>query len=96
MLSVTKYDQDYIDTCRARMDADAVRVASEPVLYGTLVLALDNMFCHRARGKEPKGGALKKVRELCPEIISGEVTPDADAFARLSEAFFAEIEANFR
>ncbi len=95
--------------------------AFEPAFYTTMVLTLDNCFCHRLRGKEGKdGNPLNEVRVLCSSMLHNEsvftpdkgikLRPDAsilghdagDAvsvrgadFARLSDAFFAELELRF-
>jgi hypothetical protein len=72
MLAVTKYAQDYIDDCRAQMEAQlaaykklvsatakgkASAVESfEPLFFNNLTLVLDHYFVHRTRAIEGKDG----------------------------------------
>lgn len=72
MLGVSTYSQDYIDACRAAVDAQlaayaelagataagdgAAIAAFEPRFLNHMLLALDCYFCHRLRGKEGKDG----------------------------------------
>ena len=134
MLSISRYDQSYVDTCRARIGAqnsayddlakraDASALAAfEPLFFNHMVMALDCYFGHRARAVEGKdGNALNEVRVLCNSFIQNDgvlmadtqitLKPDesqlgyrvgdrialaAADFARLSGAFFAEIEARY-
>lgn len=79
MLSVKSYPQDYVAQCRARFssivarfsDADTRHPGNEPLVFNTLVLALDNCFCHRMRGQEGKyGNPLNEVRMLANSIMN--------------------------
>jgi hypothetical protein len=72
MLGVSTYSQEYIDACRAAVDAQLAAYAEltsaaggraaaavagfEPRFVSHMVLALDFYFCHRLRGKEGKDG----------------------------------------
>ncbi len=83
MFAVTTYAQDYIDECRARMEAQLAaykRLASsatrsavtsfEPFFFNNLTLVLDNYFVHRTRAIEGKdGNPLNEVRMLCTSIL---------------------------
>jgi hypothetical protein len=96
MLSVSKYDQDYIDQCRAttgaRMGAYRALASDggsgvadfEPVFFNTMLLALDHLFCHRGRTNEGKdGNPLNEVRVLCNSIMENEGIMAADKQIRL-------------
>lgn len=57
----------------------AALASFEPRCFNHMVLALDEYFCHRARGKEGKdGNPLNEVRVLCTSIMlhDGVHTPD--------------------
>jgi hypothetical protein len=134
MLSVSSYDQAYVDTVRARIAAqlaayqavatsadDAALAGFEPQFCNHMVMALDNYFCHRARATEGKdGNPLNEVRLLCTSLmhnggtlaadkqikqrpetsvlgyaVGDEIAISAADFARLSDAFLAEIESRF-
>jgi len=72
MLAVTSYPQDYIDECRARIEAQVAAYrglvaaagdggtsaveAFEPQFFNHLALVLDHCFAHRLRGVEGKDG----------------------------------------
>jgi hypothetical protein len=90
MLAVTKYTQDYVDQCRARIDADVsayTRLAAtgpsaeafEPVFFNNMVLALDRLFVHRLRKHEGKdGNPLNEVRVIADSLMEhgGVLTPN--------------------
>src|SRR5256885_77672 len=80
MLGMKTYTQDYIDACRARVNADLrayrkqVRKAPskefEVRFFNDQVLLLDHMFVHRLTGIEGKdGNPLNEVRVLCNSIL---------------------------
>jgi len=80
MLGMKTYSQDYIDGCRARIDADlrayrkqvgkAPSKEFEARFFNGLVLLLDYMFVHRLTGIEGKdGNLLNEVRVLCNSIL---------------------------
>jgi hypothetical protein len=76
MLGIKKYTQDYINACRARVEADLrayrKQVGKTPSkefevrFFNDMVLLLDHMFVHRLAGIEGKdGNPLNEVRALC-------------------------------
>ena len=80
MLGMRTYTQDYIDACRARVDADlrayrkqvgkAASKEFEVRFFNDQVLLLDHMFVHRLTGIEGKdGNPLNEVRVLCNSIL---------------------------
>jgi hypothetical protein len=80
MLGMKTYPQDYIDTCRARVDADLRtyrKQAGKPpstefeaCFFNNEVLLLDYMFVHRLAGIEGKdGNPLNEVRVLCNSLL---------------------------
>ena len=80
MLGMKTYTQDYIDACRARVDADlrayrkqvgkAPSKEFEVRFFNDQVLLLDHMFVHRLTGIEGKdGNPLNEVRVLCNSIL---------------------------
>ncbi len=80
MLGMKTYTQDYIDACRARVDADlrayrkqVGKAASEEFevrFFNDQVLLLDYMFVHRLAGMEGKdGNPLNEVRVLCNSLL---------------------------
>ena len=80
MLGMKTYTQDYIDACRARVDADLCTYRNEVGkapprqfegrFFNDQVLLLYYMFVHRLAGIEGKdGNALNEVRVLCNSIL---------------------------
>ena len=80
MLGMKTYTQDYIDACRARVEADLrayrKQVGKAPTkefearFFNDQVLLLDHMFVHRLTGLEGKdGNPLNEVRVLCNSIL---------------------------
>ena len=80
MLGMKTYTQDYIDACRARVDADlrayrkqvgkAPSEEYEVRFFNDQVLLLEHMFVHRLTGIEGKdGNLLNEVRVLCNSIL---------------------------
>jgi len=69
MLGMNTYPQDYIDACRARVDADLrayrKQVGNTPSkdfevrFFNDQVLLLDHVFVHRLTGIEGKDGAIR-------------------------------------
>jgi len=140
---MNSYSREYVDECRARVDAhvaayrglaDAVNgsgsadeqlgvavEAIEPVFFNNLLIALDGYFTHRSRTLEKKdGNPLNEVRVMCASMmLHGNVMTEdraiklspeksvlgipfgetialrAEPFARISSAFFAELESKF-
>ena len=80
MLGMKTYPQDYIDACRARVDAQlaAYRAAAvkdsavEAAFFNNMVIVLDSYFTHRLRGVEGKdGNPLNEVRVLASSMMQG-------------------------
>ncbi len=80
MLGMKTYTQDYIDACRARVDADlrayrkqvgkAPSKEFEVRFFNDQVLLLDHMFVHRLTGIEGKdSNPLNEVCVLCNSIL---------------------------
>ena len=80
MLGMKTYSQDYIDACRARVDANlrayrkqvgkAPSKEFEVRYFNDQVLLLDYMFVHRLSGIEGRdGNPLNEVRVLCNSIL---------------------------
>src|SRR5437773_12215566 len=80
MLGMKTYSQDYINACRARVEADLrayrkqVGEASskefEDRFFKDQVLLLDYMFVHRLSGIEGRdGNPLNEVRVLCNSTL---------------------------
>ena len=90
MLAVKTYSQDYIDDCRAAMEAQlaayevlsppAKALASfEPLFCNNLTLVLDQYFVHRTRAIEGKdGNPLNEVRMLCTSLLTNHGMLAAD------------------
>ena len=83
MLGMKTYTRDYIDACRARVDADlrayrkqvgkAPSQEFEGRFFNDQVLLLDYMFVHRLAGIEGKdGNPLNEVRVLCNSMLFNE------------------------
>lgn len=88
MLAVNTYPQSYIDSCRQRIQAQvasyqALRAAAqsnpqaiadfEAEFFNHLLLALDNLFCHRTRTLEKKdGNPLNEFRMICQSIMQND------------------------
>ena len=102
MLSITSYPRDYVLMCCLRIDEQlssyrAVKTAAaaecdalatfEPLFLENLVLALDSLFGHRARGKEGKdGNPLNEVRMICGSVMKGEHRLLADSTIKYEPA----------
>ena len=80
MLGMKTYSQDYIDACRARVEANLrayrKQVGKTPAkefedrFFKDQVLLLDYMFVHRLSGIEGRdGNPLNEVRILCNSIL---------------------------
>lgn len=80
MLGMKVYPQEYIDACRARVDADlrayrkqvgkALSKEFEARFFNDQVLLLDYMFVHRLTGIEGKdGNPLNEVRVLVNSLL---------------------------
>ena len=92
MLSISHYDSAYVADCRSRMERQIRtfrQVNAECATPGmrefeentflNMVLALDALFGHRARGQEGKtGNALNEVRMICGSLLqrSDHLLPD--------------------
>jgi len=79
MLGMKTYEREYVNACRAKIDAD-VRVFKrsgakglETTFFNNLVLKMEYMFVHRFSGIEGKdGNPLNEVRVLCNSILLNE------------------------
>ena len=76
MLGMKTYEKDYVDACRAKIDADVrafKRAGSkelETTFFNNMVLKLEYMFVHRLTGIEGKdGNPLNEVRVVCNSIL---------------------------
>jgi hypothetical protein len=82
MLAVSKFEPDYVNRCRERVDADITAYSKlakaangqldgfEPVFFNNMVLTLELQFVHRLRKAEGKdGNALNEVRLLAASLI---------------------------
>ena len=85
MLAVKTYPTEYVNACRARVDAqlaayDALDAATTPAarrtafdaeFFANMVLVLELSFVHRQRGLEGKdGNPLNEVRMLANSILA--------------------------
>jgi len=101
MLSMSKYSQQYIDECRAKLEAQvsAYRELTaavtdraavdrfEPVFFNNMVIVLENYFVHRLRAAEGKNGnPLNEVRMLSTSMLSNNGKLVADKQIRLDPA----------
>jgi hypothetical protein len=100
VLGTKAYTQQYVDQCRARVEADlsAYRSLPGPVpeafesrFFADLVLLLDYFFIHRVRMVEGKNGnPANEVRILCNSILNNngvltsENVNDSSAFTGLT------------
>jgi hypothetical protein len=75
-----RYSRDYIDACRARVEADlrayrrqvgkAPNDDFEVRFFNSQMLLLDHMFVHRLAGIEGKdGNPINEVRVLCNSLL---------------------------
>ena len=79
MLAVTKYEKEYVEGTRSRIDtqvstyldlAPTGEEALDIAFFNNLVLALDRYFLHRARGQEGKdGNPINEVRVICDSLV---------------------------
>jgi len=78
MLGVKTYPNEYIKSCRAKVNADLASYRSlsappadfEASYFNNLVLVLDLMFVHRLRTVEGKdGNAMNEVRVLVDSLL---------------------------
>lgn len=76
MLGMKGYSKEYVDACRAKIDADVRAFKKhgsqelETPFFNNLVLKLEYMFEHRLTGVEGRdGNPLNEVRVLCNSIL---------------------------
>lgn len=80
MLGMKSYPKEYVEACRARVEADLKayrkQVGKSPSrefearFFNDQVLLLDHMFVHRLSGQEGKdGNPLVEVRVLCNSLL---------------------------
>ena len=95
MLGMKTYAPEYIDACRAQVDADlaayrglaSTTTAFEAAFFANEVLVLETMFMHRLRVVEGKdGNALNEVRVLAQSILEHGNVMTADKTIRLIAA----------
>jgi hypothetical protein len=91
MLCMTTYPQEYVESCRVRVEtaaaafpqlnADAER---EPIWFNNLVIVLEACFVHRARAQELKdGNPVNEVRLLAASLLTNGGRLLADKQIRL-------------
>lgn len=91
MLARTSYPKEYVTATRTRLQALNAAYADvegggefETLCFNHMVLALDNCFCHRARGGEGKdGNPLNEVRMLAASIMENDGMLAADKQIKL-------------
>jgi len=103
MLGMKTYTQDYVDACRARVEADlrayrkqvgkAPSKEFEVRFFNDQVLLLDHMFVHRLTGIEGKDG--NPLNEVLKLRVGDDVKLSEADFVRLSKVFFAAIEKKY-
>jgi hypothetical protein len=101
MLGIRKYEQGYIDKCRARVSADISAFQSlaaaagsppameafEPRFFNNMLLVLDELFVHRLRTVEGKGGnPLNEVRVICDSLMLHDGVMQTDRAIKLDPA----------
>jgi hypothetical protein len=70
-----------------RAGLDAAVADFEPRFLNSMLLVLDQLFVHRARGKEGKdGNPLNEVRVLCRSILENDGVMVADTSIKLDPA----------
>jgi hypothetical protein len=68
-------------------DSSASAATFEPLFFNNLVLVLDRLFVHRARGLEGKdGNPLNEVRMLCDSILQKDGVTTADKTIKFDPA----------
>jgi len=87
VLSIGSYSSEYVLMCCRRVDEQLSSYAEikeaaggckeitsfESIFLENMVLSLDSLFGHRARGKEGKNGnPLNEVRMICGSLMKGE------------------------
>ncbi|TLZ65709.1 MAG: hypothetical protein E6K09_08015 [Methanobacteriota archaeon] len=77
MLGMKSYERNYVDACRAKIDADVRAFKKsgskelETTFFNNLVLKLEYMFVHRLTGIEGKdGNPLNEVRVVATQSCS--------------------------
>lgn len=101
LLSISKYPSEFVLMCSLRVDeqlssyasikqaaGDGAEIASFELLFlENMVLSLDSLFGHRARGQEGKdGNPLNEVRMICGTLMRGESCLRADSTIRYDPA----------
>ncbi len=119
-LQLAAYDA-LVAAARTGAAGEAAVAAFEPQFFANMVLVLDNLFLHRARGLEGKdSNPLNEVRILCGSLSNNDgvmtaekaikmkpaqtvlkiefgdaIAISRDDFARLSDAFFTDVESRY-
>jgi hypothetical protein len=91
MLCMTTYPQEYVDSCRSRVEAAAavfpkldVDSELESTWFNNLVIVLEACFVHRARAQELKdGNPVNEVRLLAASLLTNGGRLLADKQTRL-------------
>ena len=89
MLARNTYDQEYIDACRARVEADldVIGAGADARIYNDLVMLLDYFFVHRTRNLEGKdGNPINEVRVLSNSLLENDGVLAADKQIKLDPA----------
>jgi hypothetical protein len=91
MLCMTTYPQEYVDSCRSRVEAAAAAFPQlnvdselESTWFNNLVIVLEACFVHRARAQELKdGNPVNEVRLLAASLLTNGGRLLADKQIRL-------------
>ena len=89
MLARNTYDKEYIDACRARIDADlaVIGAGADARVYNDLVMLLDYCFVHRTRNLEGKdGNPINEVRVIGSSLLENDDVMLADKQIKLDPA----------
>jgi hypothetical protein len=79
MLGIRSFTREYINDCRARVEADLAAYAHlgahnntfEATFFNNMAIVLDRLFVHRLRTVEGKDGkALNEARRLCESLLT--------------------------
>jgi hypothetical protein len=102
MLGMKRYSREFVDACRAKVDADVaaydaehagmnVEASSrlETAYFNNMLLVLDYLFVHRLAAIDGKdGNPLNELRVLCDSILSNDGVMTAGAVSKASQMRF--------